>query len=352
MNWEMIRALVAKDLRLFFRDRFFALVSALALVVYAILFYVMPATVDETLSLGLYAPSLPAVIGEQLQAEGLELGLFDSEAALQQAVLEGAYPIGAAFEPDFMAQLAAGQTTSVRVYVPADAPAEFQAAYTLMVGELAGLFSGRPIRLEAEQVVLGVDRAGQQIPFRQRLLPIMGVIVLMMETLGLSNLLSSEIQGRTITALLITPLSIEGLFIAKGSTGVLLAFGQTALLMAITGGLAQRPGLVLTALLLGALLVTGIGFLLAAVARDFMGVIGVGILAMLALALPGVGVLVPGLVSGWARLIPSYYLVDAVYQVTALGAGWAVVSGPLLILLAWALAFLGLGVFVLCRRLL
>ncbi len=352
MNWSMIQTLVAKDLRLFWRDRFFALVSVLALVAYAILFYVMPATVDETLSLALYAPSLPAVVGEQLQAEGLVLGLFGSEEELRQAVLAGEYPIGAAFAPDFMAQLAAGQTTEVRVYVPASAPAEFQAAYTLLVGELAGLFTGRPIRLEAEQVVLGEDRAGSQIPFRQRLLPIMGVFVLMMETLGLASLMSSEIEGRTAAALLITPLRVEGLFVAKGITGVLLAFSQTAILMALTGGLAQRPGLVLTALLLGALLVTGIGFVLAAAARDFMGVIGVGILAIVALALPGIGVLVPGLVSGWVRLIPSYYLVDAVYQATALEGGWATAGSNLLILFVWALAFLALGVWVLRRRLL
>ncbi len=129
-----------------------------------------------------------------------------------------------------------------------------------------------------------------------------------------------------------------------------LAFTEAAILMLATGGLSQQPLLILVALFIGALLVTGIGFLMASVAKDMMSVMGWGILALLVLAIPAMGVLLPGTVSNWAKIVPSYYLVDTVHRVSNFGAGWADMSQNLLILLAFALVFLFLGVFVLNRR--
>jgi ABC-2 type transport system permease protein len=145
-------------------------------------------------------------------------------------------------------------------------------------------------------------------------------------------------------------MGVRELFVAKGLTGVGLAFVQVTLLMAVTGGLAQRPLLVLLALLLGAMLVTGVGFLLASVGRDLLSVMSWGVLAMLVLVIPSIGILLPGLISGWVRVIPSHYLVDTVHRVANFGAGWGDVGINLLALLAFSSALFWLGGAVLKRR--
>ena len=61
------------------------------------------------------------------------------------------------------------------------------------------------------------------------------------------------------------------------------------------------------ALLLGAVLVTGVGFLMASVGKDLISVMSWGVLALLVLIIPSVGILLPGVVSGWVRAIPSHY---------------------------------------------
>ena len=71
MNRRIIGALIAKDLTLFFRNRFFALMSILGIVAYATIYFVMPSSVDETLEIGLYAPVVPPVY-EQMVAGGQE----------------------------------------------------------------------------------------------------------------------------------------------------------------------------------------------------------------------------------------------------------------------------------------
>jgi ABC-2 type transport system permease protein len=121
--------------------------------------------------------------------------------------------------------------------------------------------------------------------------------------------------------------------------------------MALTGGLKDSPVLILTALLLGSLLVTGIGFLMASVSRDLLSVMAWGVLAILILAIPSFVVLLPGIASDWIKLIPSHYLVDTVFRVVNFGAGWTDVAYNLIILLGFSLAFMALGIFALRRKL-
>lgn len=351
MNRRMIVTLVAKDVSLYFRNRFFALITALGIVGFAVIYFLMPATVDEQLEMGLYAPTLPAAFVEELQDEGLIIVRAESEDALKADMLEGDYNVGVVLPPDFAAKLAAGQKSQVTVYFTSDFPDELKDAYAVVLQELAFALTGQSLNVEVSEEMLGPDLAGRQIPLRARMLPLLAVIVLMMETMGQASLISSEIEGGTLNALLITPLRVEGLFVGKSIMGVGLAYVQVVFLMGVTGGLSREPILVLVALLLGSLLVTGIGFMMATVAKDMMSVMAWGILAVVVLSIPSFGVLLPGTTSNWVQAIPSYYLVDAVHRVVNFEAGWSEVGANLLILLAFAVAIFWIGIVVLRRKL-
>jgi ABC-2 type transport system permease protein len=97
-------------------------------------------------------------------------------------------------------------------------------------------------------------------------------------------------------------------------------------------------------------MVTGVAFLLGSIGKDLLSVMAWGVLVMIVLFIPALGVAVPGLASSWSQLIPSYHLVDTVYNVTNLGAGWGDVAANLLWLAVWAVVFLWVGVVVLRRR--
>jgi ABC-2 type transport system permease protein len=350
MNRELLSAIIAKDFKLYFSNRFFALVTVLSLVAFIALYFLLPNTVDETLELGLYMAGMPAALQEMLADEEVEFYRAQSVEALQQAVLDGDIPAGYAFPDDFLAQLRSGGRPAVQLYLSPDVPSELHDIYAVILDELAFVLSGQTVDIETTEIVLGRDMAGAQIPLRQRMLPLLAVFVLMVECLGLASLIAAEVESGTLSALLVTLLTMPGLFAGKGIFGTGFAFVQAAVLMLITGGLARQPALILTALLLGAWLVTGVAFLIASVGRDLMSVMGWGILALLLLALPTFTVLIPGLVSDWIRLIPSYYLVDTVFQVLNFGATWADVARNLLLLAAWSAAIMALGVVVLRRK--
>ena len=350
MNPRIVRTLIAKDLKLYLKNRFFAFITILGLVAYIVIYFLLPNAVDETLKLGLYAPTLPDFLaGAQPQA-GLALVTVSSEDALKEGVLANEYPVGVSLPADFAQQIAAGTKPQVHVYVSSAVPREFTDIYNVVLEEMAFNIAGQPLEIDATEEVLGPDLAGQQIPPRDRLLPLLAVLVLMIETLSLASLISSEIEGGTLRALFVTPMRISGLFVGKGIFGVSLAFVQAALLMGITGGLSHEPILILLALLLGAMLVTGIGFMMASVARDILSVIGWGILALVLLAIPAFNILLPGLATNWIRILPSFYLVDTVHRVINFDATAADVTGNLLILFVYAAAFFALGALILRRR--
>jgi len=350
-RWRLIRTLVRKDLTLFFRNRFFAFITILGVAVYIGIYFVMPQTVDEDFALGLYSANPAEILRELLgDEEEVTFQLFASEEDLRAAVLAGDIPAGIVFPPDLVAQIRAGQKPRVDIYLAASSPPELRDLYVALVQGLAFTVSGHAVNIDANEVILGPDMAGQQIPPRDRMRPLLAVFIIVMETMGLATLISEEVQSGTLRALLITPLEVRDLFVAKGIMGVGLTLIQVVLVMGITGGLRQAPLLMLSVLLLGAVMATSIGFLMASVSRDMMSSIGWGMVVMIVLVIPAFGVMFPGTVTGWARMLPSHYLVDAIHRVANFGAGWGQVWPHLLILAAINSLLLWLGVVTLRRK--
>lgn len=351
MNARMIAALIGKDFKLYFANSLFAVVTVVGLIAYIAIYYLLPTTVDETLELGLYMREMPPALEELLDSEEVKFYRAESVEALKQAVLDGDIPAGYAFPDDLLATILKGEKATVELYLASDVPPEFKDVYEVILDEFAFAISGQTLsHIETTDIVLGPDMAGAQIPPRQRMLPLLTVFVLMVECLGLASLIAAEVEAGTLRALLVTPLTMSGLFVSKGIFGTLFAFAQAFVLMALTGGLERQPMLILVALLLGAAMVTGVAFLVASLGKDLMSVMGWGMLALLILALPTFTIVVPGLASNWIRLIPGYYLSDTVYRVINFDAGWGDVARNLGMLLVFAAACMTLGVVLLKRR--
>lgn len=350
MNWPTLPPLIKKDLTIFFRNRFYTFITIMALVAYIGVYYAMPDAVDEVIEVGLYAPSTSVEAAKMLDDDGISFQLFTSVEALEQAILDEEIGSGIGFPENLLQDVAAGGKPTVNIYVPSDVDDDIKDAMLVIVEAMTLTLTGRSLNIEANEVILGRDMAGEQIPPRNRMLPLFAIVVLMFETMGLASLLAEEIQAGTIRALLISPMGTRELFAAKGIVSVSMVLFQAVVLMTFVGAMRYQPLILLTTLLLGALLVTGIGFLMGAAGRDMLSVMAWGILAMIVLGIPSFGVLFPGTMTSWAKLIPSYYLADTVHQVINFGAGWSKVSNNLLLLLAWDVALLFIGAAVLKRK--
>lgn len=354
MNRGVIAAILRKDLVAFSRDRFFTFITVLGVVFIVIVYWVLPSSVDETIRLGVTESGLDTVI-DQIggDAAGLFLRSFPDEEALTAAVEDGTDGIvaGIVFPPTFVDDVAAGSAT-VRLLVPADVPPEYRSMMDGFVSEIAYAIAGAspPVDLAADTVILGRDRVGAQVSLQDQMRPLLAFIVLLMETFALSSLVAIEVQQRTVTAVLVTPARTRDFIAAKGILGTGLAFGEATLVMLLIGGFAVGAPVLLVALLLGAVLVTGIGMVSGAYGKDFMGVMFVSLAFMIPLMIPAFGALFPGSAAVWVQALPTYGLVQTIVGVTTRSESWAQVAPALGALAAWGAVAFAAGTFVLRRR--
>ena len=127
MKWFTVKALVSKDLVLFFRNSFFAFITVLGLVSYIAMYLLLPGSIDETIGLGLYAPDSADRLIQGLEEEGERVIIAASDAELRQAVLDGEVIAGIAFPGNLAETIGMGARLEVTVYLASDAPEEMSA---------------------------------------------------------------------------------------------------------------------------------------------------------------------------------------------------------------------------------
>ncbi len=369
-----VSAIVRKDLTEFVRDRLWMVLTPLALVLFAVVFWLLPAEEDATVVVGVTPGALATALdlaaragGGDPQAEGLRLVPFESEAALIDAIdqrrrvetgddgREQVVQVGLAFPSDFLGAVLLGRETTVRVYVDASVPPELRGAMAGAVREAAYAATGSPPPVtppDADAAVLGVDRAAQPVPLRERMRPLLAFFVLLTESLALASLLASEVASKTLSAVLATPTRVSDVIAAKGFVGTTLAFGQAVVLLLVTQAFAfgANPLPLLAAVALGALLMAGVALLTGAAGGDFMTTLFLGVALMIPLTVPAFALLFPGSDSLWVRLLPSYGIVQAMVGAGTHGHGFGVLAGHLATGAAWAATVFAAGGFVLARK--
>jgi len=349
MNWSIIRTLVIKDFILFYRDKFFGLMTIFGLVLYIIFYLLMPKTINETIEIAVHAPEIIYSMLEKQQEKGIEIQKIATEEELKQAIIEKNFQFGISIPDNIQTSFFLGNRPRIYIYSSSELPTEIKEMYPSFMGEM--FFGGSQGNIEFVETVLGPDMGGNQIPYRDLLLPMFVFIILVMETLGLANLITSEVESETANALLVTPMNVFDFFVSKGLTGILLAFPQAALFMFITGTLTQHILLILFALLLGTTFLTGLSFFIASVSKDMMSVVGWSVLLIIVLIIPTMGILFPGIISEWIKIIPSYFLVDIIHKAANFGIGWSGNLKNILYLLGYNLIFISLGIITLRRKL-
>lgn len=355
MNGGVIAAILRKDLVAFSRDRFYVFITVLGVVAFVAMYWFLPSSVDETIRLGIYQSGLDDLMAPitAVDTDALAISSFDSPESLFAAVDDGSGGIvaGISFPEGFVDSASRGGAV-VELLVPADVPEEYLPLMEGIASQVAYFVTGSepPVDLATQTVVLGTDRVGDQVSLQEQMRPLLAFFVLMMETFALASLVSVEVQLKTVTAVLTTPARARDFIAAKGILGTVLALAEVLVLMALIRGFVGDVPVLLVALLLGAVLVTGVGMLAGAFGRDFMGVMFLSLTLMIPLMIPAFGALFPGTAAGWIRALPTYGLVQAIVGVTTRAESWTDLGPTLLGLGAWCVALFALGTVVLRRR--
>jgi ABC-2 type transport system permease protein len=402
----IIAALLKKELVAYSRDKLYVFLTLLTLVAVVALFWLLPDSVDESITLAVSPPvsvlvedARDALIAmgatdEQLAeldeldlAEGEEgIALVEFEAADQMAaVIEGSLEayrtddgvlilrdkaagedkpedahrvrvdVGIGFPETFITDVATGrQGVTVTVYEDAAVPEEIQGAMRSFVREMAYQFAGvePPVTFADEEgMVLGEDRAGNQVTMREKMRPMLAFMILLMETFSMASLISVEVLQRTVTAVLVSPAKVTDFLAAKSIFGTALGLTQGMIVLALVGALtATNWPLLLVTVLIGAVMFTGVAMVVGSAGKDFMGQLFYAMMLTVPLIIPAFSVLFPGSAAVWVQAIPTYPVLDALVGVTIYGQGWAEVWRSLLLATGWLVVLFGIGLFTLKRK--
>ncbi len=402
----ILRALLKKELIAYSRDKLYLFLTLLTLVFVVAIFWIMPDSVDETITLAV-SPPVETIIAEGIETframgvpeeqlaelqetelsgeqEGVELVGFD-DAAEMTAVIEGTLEawrtdagdlvlrdaaaddprpegarrvgvdIGIGFPRDFIAQVARGDRgVTVTVYSDAAVPPEIENAMTSFVREAAYQLAGRdlPVTMpDEETVVLGVDRAGDQVSYRDKLVPMLAFMILLMETFSMASLISVEVLQRTVTAVLVTPARIGDVLASKSIFGTGMALAQGVIVLGLVGAFtAENWWLLIVALLLGSMMFTGVAMIVGAAGKDFLGQLFYAMAFTVPLILPALSVLWPGSAALWVQVIPTFPVLDSLVNITLYDAGWDEVWRSFGFAAAWVAVLYGAGLFTLKRK--
>lgn len=268
----MIAALIRKDIQLFFRNQFFAVVTILGIAAFISVFYLMPGAPDDTIAIAVYLSDDIHPETRQFLIDTLEAEPLPSENMLFSSVKNGDHQAGVVLTADTIDRISQSQPVELEIFTAPGTSMELEQAlrdiFTVGFNNLQ-LDSGmNKINVDDNITVLGPDLLGieESISLRDRMLPLLILTTFSIELMGLANLISEEIERKTVHALLVTPLTTNQFFFSKVIMGIGLALTEVFLIILATGKITTAPVIVFAALLTGSLMITGVAFLIASIA--------------------------------------------------------------------------------------
>lgn len=330
-------------------SRNFILIFAIVtpIVVTLVLSLVFGTLFSDAPTLGIYDEGNSHLVDLAAAQDAFVSSEYESAAALESAVERGTLDMGIILPAGFDEAVEADQTVALTAFVWGESLARNR---TILGAALAGLvreLAGQEAPLE---IVISAVGDLENIPWEDRLLPF---IVLMAVVIGGTMVpatsLVDEKQKGTLTALTITPSTLEEVFLTKGLLGMLVSVFMGVLILILNQAFYAERLLLVLVLALGGLLAAAFGVLLGALTKDittlFATIKGLGLL----LYAPAIVYLFPTLPQWIGRIFPTYYIFGPVVEITQNGGSWSDVAVDILILIAMIILMLA-GLLLITRR--
>ena len=229
----------------------------------------------------------------------------------------GAVDIGIVLPADFDARVAGGQATSMLAYIWGESLLKDRVMLAVAMTAWVRPIAGHESPVEIATTVLGNTSS---LPWEDRLLPFVVMMSIMFGGIMLpASSLVTEKQKRTLSALAVTPTTMNEIYVSKGLMAVVVSTVMGLVILALNRALGSSMGLLVGVLILGAILAAEFGVLLGMLVKDinslFATVKSMGIL----LYAPALVYMFPEIPQWIARIFPTYYVIQPVIEISQHG---------------------------------
>jgi len=279
--------------------------------------------------------------------EGIQLALLGDVAGLKAKVEANDLDAGLVLPVGFDDSVRAGVQPPLELYVGGESLASNRTILVATTLELIRDVEGSAPPVEVEIVALGKEA----LPISLRLVPLIVMYALVVAAVFLPAFsIADEREKGTLAALTVTPVRLSEVVTAKGMLGFVLAFAMAVFTLWLNSALGAQALALVVVLAVAAALCAEIGLIFGAAAKDVNGVFalikGTGVL----LIGPTIFYLFPDWPQWVAKLFPTYWIINPLFEVTIDNSGLGEVWQQVLIAVG-IVALLAAPVMLLTRRL-
>lgn len=277
-------------------------------------------------------------ISRDVQAiEGIQVALLDDPAELKDQVEAHDLDAGLILQAGFDESLRAGEKPPFEFYISGQSARSDRAILAVTALDLVRQVEGSAPLVDVALVSLG---EGETLAISERLIPLLVLLALVIAGVFLTSFtLVEERERHTLEALLVTPLTITEVLVSKAVLGLLLALAMAVVTLALNGALSAAPVALLLSLLAGAVMSVEIGLLYGTAAKDTKSLYTLVKSLNLLVFAPVIFYLFPDWPQWIAKLFPTYWFLEPIFEVAVNGAGLGEVWFEDLVSLAVSLAF-------------
>jgi len=340
MNLKRVWRIFIKDLALGPRSPLLVFMIVIPVLMTLVLNLVFGNLATRLPMLALYVEGTSPFAEEVSGLAGIRVSQVPSEQELFAKVKTHDFDAGLIVPLGFDAAIRSGSKPELQLYFSGESYALDRMVLAVAAIDAVRTVEGSSPPLAVELVQL---ERGDPIPLSTRFIPVLVLYAFMIAGLFVpASLMVDEKEKRTLVALLTTPAKIHEVVLAKGLLGIVLAFVLATVTLFINKVVISDIAALGLSLLISALFWAVLGVLIGLISRSsemlFAIVKGAGILMMG----PVIFYIFPDWPQWIARLIPTFWAIDPLWQLVANDARLADVALPLLIVLAMCLAALPL----------
>ena len=343
MTWSRILKVLRKDLQLGPRSPIFLWVLLLPVLITLVLQVAFGDLLEPDPRLGVVDQGASTVTTAVQQIAGIEITLLDDVAELKALVEANDLDAGMVLQPGFDAELKAGARPPLEFYVGGESLASNRIILAVTAVDLVREVEGSPSPVDVQVVALGEEGLDISV----RLVPFIVMYALLVAAVFLPSFsLADEREKRTLIALTVTPVKLGEVVVAKGILGFILAGAMAIMTLWLNGALSAQPLALIVVLMVASLLLVEIGLVYGTASKDITGVFtlikGTGFI----LLAPAIFYIFTSWPQWVAKLFPTYWVINPLYEVTindgGLGTVWAELAVALGIIVLLALVVVAL----------
>lgn len=274
--------------------------------------------------LGIVDEGNSAIVEAAQNLEGIDVTIVDSANTLKRLVEQNDLDAGLVLQNGFDDAVRSGSHPALQFYVGGESLASNRIILEVTAIDLVRGVAGEPAPVKVDVVTIGDAEA---LPIAARMVPL-----LVMYAVGIAGAfvpaaaIVQEKEKGTISAVLVTPTTMREFLIGKAGIGVVLGMATGVITLLLNNAFGAHPWTLLLLLLIAAVMMAEFGVMLGAWAPDTNTMFAAVKSGAILLFYPIVFYIWPGLPQWIAKLSPTYYFLQPIFEVgvkdASLGDVW------------------------------